>query len=579
MARHSVDKYRLALPVDINRSLAFRALHIMSAGLVFGVNVRWTSAVTWTLIVLSIEVWEALDAAKRGKSGAPLRRSGRTLRRIALNIVWVTMPVILWLMGDFASRIVALAMLTTHLAVALSYSFNTSRAAVAIGLPPAVAFFFLPVALGGLSGLKLAAVAACFGFCLFYLAIIVEQNRANARILRGAQAELLEQREVLRAQTEAANAASQAKSSFLAMMSHELRTPMNGVLGMAHALTLSKLDSHQVSHLDMLLRSGQGLMTILNDLLDISKIEAGKLELEIIPFDLSELGRQVEDLWRDAAHIKGVSLVCEVAFSGPHWVSGDPTRLRQVLINLVSNALKFTSQGEVRLSIWRSEDGLCQIAVTDTGPGIPVNQQALLFQAFSQADASITRKFGGTGLGLAICKQLVSLMDGRIDLDSREGVGSTFTVSLPLPTAEAVQEAEQRDGAITLAGLEILVADDNVINQAVARAILEAFDAKVTMAGDGRIALSRLATRRFDVVLMDIHMPLMGGVEALGRVRAGEAGPSDVPVIALTADAVTGVDTVLLAAGFNDVISKPINPGDLVSRIAAAVASRDQQSI
>ena len=400
------------------------------------------------------------------------------------------------------------------------------------------------------------------------LAAIVEDQM---RLYRIGQELRDRERELAGARDEAV-AANRAKSSFLAMMSHELRTPMNGVLGMAHALTLTELDPRQASHVDMLVRSGTGLMSILNDILDISKIEAGRLELETIAFDLPDLGRRACDLWTEPASAKGVRLAYEVDPRTPQWVAGDPTRLRQIMLNLISNALKFTQEGEVRLAIRPLEtiDGATriEIAVSDTGVGITPQQQAKLFQNFVQADASTTRRFGGTGLGLAICKQLATLMGGDIALESQEGVGTTFRVTVALEMAEAVDDEIVEAEAMGLEGLRLLVADDNAINQAVARAILEAASAVVTTVGDGIDALEALRGEAFDVVLMDVHMPRMDGLEALQQIRAGAAGRCDIPVIALTADAMAGVDAELLARGFDAVESKPINPAALIRTVA-----------
>lgn len=375
----------------------------------------------------------------------------------------------------------------------------------------------------------------------------------------------------LREQTDLALAANQAKSKFLAMMSHELRTPMNGVLGMAQAMKRSVLSHSQASQVDMILNSGKSLMSILNDILDISKIEAGKLELESATFDLLEMGRTVYDLWANVAASKGVKLSYEAEPGASLWVTGDPVRVRQILLNLVSNALKFTADGEVRMEIDQDPGGV-RIRVSDTGIGISEDQQAKLFQSFTQADASTSRRFGGTGLGLSICKQLSELMGGDIALQSQEGVGSMFTVSLPLPPADAATETATDDEETShLAGLRFLVVDDHPINLAVATAILGSVGCDVTTAGDGMEALDALRTGAFDGVLMDMQMPRMSGAEALAEIRGGRAGRPDIPVIALTADAMSGADERLMNLGFDAVQLKPIDPTLLFRAIGASV--------
>jgi CheY-like chemotaxis protein/nitrogen-specific signal transduction histidine kinase len=402
--------------------------------------------------------------------------------------------------------------------------------------------------------------------------INLRQSIVGAAALREAKA-------ALEQQTARADAANRAKSAFLAMMSHELRTPMNGVLGMAHALRQTALDPRQDRHVDMLIHSGDGLMTILNDILDVSKIEAGKLELETIAMDLCEVAGRVGELWREAASAKGVRLVLQIDETTPKWLAGDPTRLRQVMTNLVSNALKFTPPGgEVRLSVRpvaHADDQVSvEIAVADTGIGMSAAGVAKLFQTYSQTEASTARKFGGTGLGLAICKQLVELMGGEISVESAPCEGSTFRVALTMALAEApLVEDEGGDADIT--GRRLLVVDDNPINLAVAQAILEAVGAQVVTAGDGLVALEMLRTSAFDAVLMDIHMPRLDGLQALARIRGGEAGRTDIPVIALSADAMDGVEGELLALGFDDVQTKPIQPAALIWCIAGVCSARD----
>nr|WP_295106295.1 ATP-binding protein [uncultured Caulobacter sp.] len=365
-----------------------------------------------------------------------------------------------------------------------------------------------------------------------------------------------------------AQEASRAKSAFLAMMSHELRTPMNGILGLAYALRGAKLDQRQAEYLEMIEQSGHGLMTILNDILDLSKIEAGKLELETLPFDIRKLAAQIRLVWSETARLKGVDLVLDIDPATPEWLSGDAARVRQVLMNLVSNALKFTETGRVTVRIAPTEAGLV-LAVTDTGVGMSDEQQARLFTPFVQGDRTIARRFGGTGLGLAICRQLVDMMDGEIGVESTPGQGSTFTARLPLAASQRPDAVGGADEALDLAGVRVLVVDDNAINQTVARAILEAAGAVVATADDGQTALARLRVEDFDVVLMDVHMPCMDGGEAVRRIRAGEAGRVDLPVVALTADAMAGDAERLLSEGFDAAHPKPIQPAGLLMTVAA----------
>jgi len=256
-------------------------------------------------------------------------------------------------------------------------------------------------------------------------------------------------------------------------------------------------------------------------------------------------------------------------------VLGDANRVRQILMNLISNALKFTEAGEVRLRLAPTADGL-EIAVSDTGIGLSAEQQAQLFQAFSQAEASTARRFGGTGLGLSICRQFATLMGGAIAVESTLGRGATFRVRLALPACEAPAAATDEAPAFDLAGVRVLVVEDNPINQTVARTILEAVGAAVEMAGDGIEALERLRTEAFDLVLMDVHMPRMDGIEAVRRIRAGEAGRADIAILALTADAMSGEEARLRALGFNGLQAKPVQPLPLIQAIAQAAAAQSR---
>jgi two-component system, sensor histidine kinase len=424
-----------------------------------------------------------------------------------------------------------------------------------------VMLVFAPILFGGYSGTGLLMAGMGAVLTAGHVIVGTRLNSEAGAALRTTQADLYRQ-------SAAAEAASQAKTAFLAIMSHELRTPMNGVLGMARALEQTDLDARQRDYISMLIRSGDGLMTILNDVLDISKIEAGKLELEEAPFDIRETGQGLYRLWSEMANAKGIGFTYIFDPAAPQWVVGDATRIRQIILNLVGNAVKFTSQGEVRLAIRGAVPGI-EISVSDTGPGISEEQGAKLFQLFAQSDVSTTRKFGGTGLGLYICKTLAETMGGKISLESRVGQGSRFIACLPLVAAGARAAKTEIIPETSLSGLRILVVDDNSINRAVAGAILQHAQAEIVTAEDGAEALAQLRAIRCDLVLMDIHMPKMDGVEALARIRAAEAGPPDIPVIALTADAMSGVDQRLLALGFDGVQSKPIDNAALLTAIAA----------
>jgi PAS domain S-box-containing protein len=386
--------------------------------------------------------------------------------------------------------------------------------------------------------------------------------------------------EQLRLTKEAAEAASLAKSQFLANMSHEIRTPMNGVLGMAELLLRCTLDEKERHLVESIQHSGTALLAIINDILDFSKIEAGKLQLERIPFDVRRTIQEAIDLSGPAAKKKQLKLSLRMDLDIPAYLLGDPTRLRQVLINLVGNAVKFTDLGSVEVSV-RSENQSNQqcglsITVRDTGIGITPEVQTHVFEAFSQADGSTTRKYGGTGLGLAIVKQLVTLMGGRIELESRLGQGSTFRftalftrcepvqhpVTLP-EVATTVRAVSADQHAQSQRKMRILLVEDNPVNREVAAGMLETFACRIDFAENGREALEATETKKYDLVFMDCQMPEMDGLTATRLIRERESketaavGIPRVPIVALTAHAMQGDRELCLAAGMDDYLTKP----------------------
>lgn len=384
--------------------------------------------------------------------------------------------------------------------------------------------------------------------------------------------------------------ASRLKSEFLANVSHEIRTPMNGILGM-HALVLgTELDEVQREYLETAHRSAECLLSLLNDILDLSKIEAGRLELDRVDFHVSELVRSVIRSLTGHARRKGLELTSEVLPEVPATLAGDPTRLRQVLLNLSDNAVKFTHAGGVgiRVSVESAspEEVALHFAVSDTGIGIPADKQAVIFEDFRQADGSTTRKYGGTGLGLSICKRLVELMGGRIWVESEPGRGSTFhfTACFRRPSAKSAEAAPAEQAVpapaekTTLATpLRILLAEDNAVNEKMATRLLGKLGHQVRVARTGREAVELSAQQPFDVILMDVQMPEMDGLEATRRIRERErSSGAHTPILAMTAFAMPGDRGRCLAAGMDGYLSKPFRPAELEEAVRQATAGRNE---
>ncbi len=383
----------------------------------------------------------------------------------------------------------------------------------------------------------------------------------------------------LRAAKATADRAHEAKSRFLANMSHEIRTPMNGVLGMLDLLERTTVDSRQRGYLEMARSSAGKLLTVINDILDVSKLEAGRLTMERIEFDLRRQVEEVATLLASEARRKGLDMVCAVAEQAPRRVRGDPTRLHQVLTNLLGNAIKFTERGEVEVRVEPVEDGRLRFAIRDTGVGMTEVEQAQVFDAFVQADGSTTRKFGGTGLGLTISRQLVTLMGGTLTVRSAPGQGSelSFVLSLetvadpPLAPGSAAPpnraaddpavdpSRNDQEADLSRQGKRVLLVEDNLVNQLLCQEMLAQLGLSVVVADNGREALAALAGETFDLVLMDCQMPEMDGYEATRAIRAREQEQNQkhLPIIALTAHAMPSDREKCLAAGMDDYLAKP----------------------
>ena len=384
--------------------------------------------------------------------------------------------------------------------------------------------------------------------------------------------------------------ATRAKSDFLASMSHEIRTPLNAILGMADLLSATLLNDDQRKYVEIFQRAGSNLLNLINDILDLSKVEAGHLSLEAIDFELADVVGRATELIRVRALEKGLAVTSAIAPELPPWFIGDPTRLRQILLNLLGNSMKFTGQGSLHIAVQPDPDdhtpGSLRFAIRDTGIGIPADKLTSIFENFTQADTSTTRKYGGTGLGLSISRQLVELMNGRLWVESELGKGSTFYFTSKFGVSErraaTVAAGESPAGrnatAADLAPMHILLADDSADNRFLIQAYLKGSACVLQFAENGEIALAKMKTEHYDLVLMDAHMPVMDGYQATEKFREWERAESQasLPVLALTADAFKESIEKSVQVGFNAHLTKPIRKATLVEAINRYARPCDQ---
>lgn len=412
-------------------------------------------------------------------------------------------------------------------------------------------------------------------------------NESLQKLTDELESEVAKQTHQLTVALEQANAATKTKDAFLANLSHEVRTPLNAIIGLTQLLRRTRLEPEQQNYLNLLDASANNLMTLLNDILDFSKIESGKLSFHIVRFDFLRWIKQATSSYALQAEAKKLGFHLHLDEKLPHFVEGDPQRLGQVLTNLLTNALKFTAQGQIEVTVNLDQNQtdlstqqvrLC-IAVKDTGIGVPLQQQNQIFEPFMQADSSITRNYGGTGLGLTICSRLVRQMGGEFSLLSQPREGSQFSFTVVLTLAGSTDVATPRhslpERTNPLLNLRVLVAEDQPINQLLMGKLLNRFGAHVVFVDNGQIAVEQFESGVFDLIFMDMQMPVMGGFEATEKIRQYQVGTGKhTPIIALTAHAMPGDKERCLAAGMDAYVSKPVNEADLLHAVDDALRAK-----
>jgi signal transduction histidine kinase/ActR/RegA family two-component response regulator len=575
--RELMDARYAAAGAETFRMAPMRLAILAGLMVIAGLGVGWTPAMAWALAPLVSEaiLWPVTRRMARGTHTSRDHWAffGHSLWAVP---AWSAYSLVLWQGPSEACHMAAAIFWCGQILYVQNFCIRSPLAAAQTAIVSLVAPMAVAVLLPKYHGMDQALVLAMLALCESYGVLAILDNMRQARELAQATGQLVAEKAAAQAAEAKAETANQAKSDFLATMSHEIRTPLNGVLGMAQAMAAEKLPRVQRQRLAVVRESGEALQAILNDVLDLSKIESGRLELEALDFDLAQVVRAAGEAFSAIAAGRGLALDVEVD-DRLGLRRGDPTRVRQVLHNLVSNALKFTERGGVRITARADGEGVA-LSVADTGVGMDEATLARLFERFAQADSSTTRRYGGTGLGLAICRQLAALMGGEIAAASAPGEGSTFTLRLPLRRtgdasgthAHQVQAASAPDTA-----LRILVAEDNRTNQLVIQTLLAQAGVTPTLVGDGAEAVEAWRTGDFDLVLMDVQMPQMDGPAAVQTIRRLEAetGRRRTPILALSANAMTHQIAEYLAAGMDAHVAKPIHVEDLFAKIEAALSA------
>lgn len=568
LAETLADERLDEVAADIRRLGPSRIISGCLGAAVVGLGLGYAIALAWLASFLTAEglAFLATRTFGRGRPGKHHERAAFMLAAIPVNGSWAVLAALLWTQGSDKLKIAAVAIWCGQLVFTQQYRHQPLALLIISGMAPVLCLIIFPFFF--LAGSDPVTQATRWSLVLL-IGVTVNVALRN----RAAAQRMDELTRGLREERERALAAARAKSTFVAVAGHELRTPMNGLLGMAHALERSDLAPGQRQQVELMIKSGDSLMRLLNDVLDLSRVEAGKVELTPEPVDPRDVVADVVDAWRAAAQAKGLSLVVRFDDEVPACIAADPLRIRQVLTNLVSNAVKFTARGEVSVSVAAEPaDGerLIRFAVSDTGPGVPAEAADRVFDSFTQADETISRGYGGAGLGLAISRAVARQLGGDLVL-APSAVGACFVLSIRAPLALAPTKPEPEVDDEALGQIHVLMAEDNAVNQLVVRTMLEPAGVALTVVENGQEALEAMSQEHYDCVLMDINMPVMDGITALAAIRAGRAGDPGLPVIALTASAMAGDRERFLGLGFDDHLGKPVKPIDLITAIIRAV--------
>ena len=551
--------------------------------------VSWAIGVVATVGVATGMTWFAATLAAGALRGEVEKRVSQRVGAgwgmvfpavaTATTAVWATAPLLAWFSSAPFGHELAIALLMSGYVLVFAQLRSSPRQAIMISSPYGLAAAIIAVSLlGGPLFWPFVALVPFTAASLFVLVTMTMLREERIRAFQEHQAHLIEELETARDKADAAN---EAKSSFLGVISHELRTPMNGVLGAAQLLSATRLEGTQREYLSIIRNSGDNLLSLLNDILDMTKIEAGKMSFDVVDVQMDDLHRRVIGPFEAQAEAKGLNLVSTFEGDIPAVVRGDPLRVCQVVQNLLSNAVKFTDQGEIRYTIRGrriSERRVgFEFSVTDSGSGISREDLDRLFQPFTQVDNSSTRKFGGTGLGLTIARRMAHIMGGDITVTSSLGQGSTFTLSIEGEVVEWAQADAVASVDADVEGgdcMDVLVVEDHPVNRMILEAWMGSAGHRTSTAENGQLAVDLAKNQRFDLIIMDVNMPVMDGLTATRLIREGRGVNVDTPIVVLSASARTEDHEAGLAAGADAYLNKPIDFRSLAGLMAQVPGGR-----